>query len=136
MVTPVIQEGTALNKTFFDSIQSDFTDVNNSIANLNTSLVQQIADSKVKFTYGNFEGTSIEVTINLAFTPDLVILYSGNNNLTLVGGGSTNVSGRHVPKIITKAYEGSTNHLALIIDNGFTVATTNDIIYYYIAIKF
>lgn len=136
MVTPVIQEGTALNKVFFDSIQDDFTSVNNSIINVNTSLIQQIVDSKVKFTYGNFEGTGIDVTINLAFTPDLIILYSESNSVRNVGGGSVNVSGKHVPKIITKAYGGEEAHLSLIIDNGFTVVTISDVIYFYIAIKF
>lgn len=93
-----------------------------------------------KVVTGSFNGIKSMQTINLGFTPDLVICYNEDNNTTYVGGGSNGDSAyRYIPRILTKAYKTSGTaayHGGGIVDNGFDYKSDAEATVYYIAIKF
>ena len=98
------------------------------------AMFNKVNNSKV--IAGNFtDSNSTLRTIELGFEPDLVFVYTPDNNNELTIGSSTGsgISGGYVPRILTKAYLSS---YGKIISNGFTFQgkTTNTL--YYIAIKF
>ena len=83
---------------------------------------------------GTFKGSLS--TINLPFTPDLVICYNSNNNSNNhIAGGYTGASdANEVPRILTNAYKDSS--VGSIIENGFIYeAYSSSAVVYYIAIK-
>lgn len=86
---------------------------------------------------GSFVSNTAFVTVNVGFTPDLVICYSASNNNRNIGGSSTNSSRQYeIPRILTKAYFDVNDH-GKIITNGFTHADySRDTTIYYVAIKF
>lgn len=100
----------------------------------NEQLIAGVFGSKV--ITGNFSVTTVLQTISLSFTPDLVICYNAENNLAFAaGGGDSATDDYYVPRILTKAYENTSN--GRIIENGFDyMGRSQGKAVYYIAIKF
>ena len=91
-----------------------------------------IAGAKV--VTGRVSATSDLQTINLGFTPDLVICYVGANNKKQIASASSNQATQDaVPRILTKAYSHSNG---AIVENGFTLSANSSHAIYYMAIKF
>lgn len=96
---------------------------------------EKIIKQGVPCTTGNFSATKNNLqTIHVGFTPDLVICYNADNNLTAVSGATSPSNHSHTPRILTKAYSATAN--GQIIDDGFTYKIGTEANIYYIAIKF
>lgn len=94
-----------------------------------------------KVVTGSFICETSLKTINLGFTPDLVICYCDANNTKGVGEGNTNTARYNaIPRILSKAYfsvDINNKSNGQIVDGGFDyIASSKDITIYYIAIKF
>lgn len=94
-----------------------------------------------KVITGSFICATSLKTINLGFTPDLVICYCDANNTKGVGEGNTNTARYNaIPRILSKAHfsvDVNNKSNGQIVDGGFDyIASSNDITIYYIAIKF
>ena len=88
------------------------------------------------FTIGSFSNSST-ATINLGFSPDLVIVYHLQNNQNYVAVSENRAEYYHVPRILTKIYSNGNSY---ITDDGFvfysSLLSGSYGIAYYIAIKY
>ena len=93
-------------------------------------------DSGTAFITGTFTSAETIKTIEVGFTPDLVICYSiGNNSPKITNGNSISANTSDVPRILTKAYY---SEYGKIVSGGFTYIISNDTqttAVYYIAIR-
>lgn len=90
-----------------------------------------------KFKTGSYTHESsiaTTLTVDVGFTPDVVIVYQDYNNHQNVATSSTSTARyNNVPKILTAEYKTSTDG---IIENGFNTYVYGEYTLYYIAIKF
>ena len=90
----------------------------------------------VKYVTGSFTSTEKLQTIEIGFTPDLVICYTSENNTNHVANGTGNASYNSVPRVLTNSYPSS---YGKIVEGGFSFLAKNDAMttgVYYIAIRF
>ena len=99
--------------------------------------IASLMNKGVTFVTGTYtiSPTNSPLTLDIGFTPDLVIIYTNSNNGSAIAQFNSDAQYTYIPAILTNALEGSGYK---IVENGFivsiyaSVSTTQ----YYIAIKF
>lgn len=100
--------------------------------------IANLMSKGVKFVTGTYTISSSNnpLTLDIGFTPDLVIIYKDSNNGSAVAQFNSTAQYTYIPVILTNAHKIVEGYK--IVENGFmaTVYASNSTTQYYIAFKF
>ena len=97
--------------------------------------IANLLNKGVTFVTGTYtiSSNNSPLTLDVGFTPDLVIIYTANNNTNSIAQNSGSTNYKSIPVILTSALAGTGYQ---IVENGFSANVfSTEVTQYYIAIK-